>query len=268
MDSRDKNDINKHLEELKKILYEECFNLPQGKLIRSKIGIEILNFFNIRYNSEFKKLFMIIELIHNASLMHDDVLDNETTRRGKKSINITEGNKKSILYGNLILIKAIKQIDNFDNKQLREMFYSTVENMCLGEFKQDINSNRVPTIEEYINTIKLKTANLFCAIGKSIAYSTNKKKIFEIVGFCENFGIAFQIMNDLKNYETNNTDIENGIYTAPNIFELKYKSKKISIEKTISLADNYIREAHAVVHRLGNSKNSLTLSKELECLKT
>lgn len=266
MDTSQENYTYSTLKEIKDFLRYECFNLPQGKLIRSRLGIELLNLLNIKFNDQYKRLFLAIEMVHNASLLHDDVIDNETQRRGKISSNIVHGNKCSILMGNLILTKSLKIINDLNIKEIHKIFYDTIEDMCDGELEEIKNATKIQSIEEYIKIIELKTASLFIAIAKCILVLSHVNNE-NIVEFCKNYGIAFQIKNDLEDYKNKNADKKNGIYTAPYIYEEKAKNKNHSIEKTISLTDNYIRKAKNSLDCIEDNDAKNRLIEALGCLK-
>lgn len=259
------------LDEIKVITDNIQINLPfsqykTGKLIRSKLGILLLKAFEIDIKKEHLSFLTAIELIHNASLLHDDVIDNERIRRNSETINSRFNNKTAILYGNLILSNAIDLILNLNNVKLIELVNKTVQNMCQGELEQLSQIKRIPTLKEYLNKTKLKTATLFeCLVtGLSILTNQDLPKEFGI-----NFGLAFQIKNDLDDYKhgiENSKDISNQIYTAPVIFAKEVKFDENAIEKTLRLIDNYSQRAISSLNCLKNNEYKDAIIEVIKCL--
>ena len=168
------------------------------------------------------------EIFHNASLLHDDVIDDAKFRRENPVIACQLSPKMSIIAGDLLVSKAVKLILNTKRNNITDYFLSCVETMCDAEINQYILRGTQLDFEQYINICKGKTSNLFI---------TSLKSVSEICGldiniaenFAEIFGIVFQIRNDFEPksvYEDDN----NGIYTIRNI---------IDIEKINILIDNY-----------------------------
>ncbi len=237
-----------------------------GKLIRSKIGLLILKSLNINVNSSYIDILTVVELIHLASLLHDDVIDNETVRRNSPSANLVYGNKLSVLYGNLIISNCLSVLIKIGNIELLSIFNTAIENMCQGEIIQSETLNKKTTIEDYIEKCKLKTASLFLAEAKALKIISNDIS-FDIEGFAESFGIAFQIKNDLDNILTTKSDIENGIYTAPVIFSDSISIDNTAIEKTKGLIDNYIEKGITLLNSIEDSLYKSELIRIVRCLK-
>lgn len=263
------------LGEIKNILEA---NLPlkianQGKMLRSNIGLLFLKMFDINIDENYLKFLAIIELIHNASLFHDDVIDDETFRRGEKSTNKIYGEKKSILYGNLTLSNAFSLLSEFNNMDLISDMNNCVKKMCYGELLQQDKLNKIPTINEYIKKTRLKTASLFKYMMSGLVVLSGLKFKDEFESFGDNFGVGFQISNDLKDYISgveNSSDVKNGVFTAPIIYAKSVKMELSAIAKTKDLMDNYLKRAKNIVDNLGinsNKKFKSELIGVIECLK-
>ncbi len=182
-----------------------------------------------------------IELVHNASLIHDDVIDEATKRRSKKTLNTEFGNKLSIISGDYLLAVALKRVLKIESVEIIKMFADTLAVMSQGEINQHFTRFEIPSIEEYIKKSEQKTAKLFeTAICGSLIIANSS---VNGLNFAKNFGIAFQIRDDLINCETVQTDIKDGIYTAPVIFSGSINNINSGIEKTRILLDNYIVRA-------------------------
>lgn len=237
-----------------------------GKMIRSKIGILLLKSCNIMPDNDYLRFLSAIELLHNASLLHDDVIDDDFSRRGIKNIKSIYNNKTSILYGNMLSANAIKVLPEKKYNKTVNILLQTITNMCEGELFQQSQLNIIPSLDDYIEKTRLKTSSLFIALAKGLAELSDNETLFKLIGFCQNYGIAFQIKNDIDNVLTDNSDRENGIYTAPYIFSSDYQVTKSSLEKTVSLKDNYVKEAISNLVCLKESIYKTGLIGEVECL--
>ncbi len=212
-----------------------------------------------------------IELVHNASLIHDDVIDESTERRGEKTLNFDFGSKLAVISGDYLLAIALDRVLKLGEIKLIQMFSDTLEVMSSGEINQHFNKFKIPTIDQYIRKSAQKTAKLFetalCGsllIAKNNEISTQtpfarnyNKNIIVITSeasqshsrecnaeiFARNFGIAFQIRDDLINCKTTNSDIKEGVYNAPVIFSGGTQITSDAIEKTQTLLNNYIDTA-------------------------
>ncbi len=186
-------------------------------------------------------LQIAIELVHNASLIHDDVIDECGIRRGQKTLNSEFENKLAVISGDYLLSIALKKICLINSEKLTEMFAQTLDKMCQGEINQHFDRFTIPTLDEYLRKSEQKTSALFeNAICGAVLLSKAKTDALE---FAKNFGIAFQIRDDLINIKTINTDIKDGIYTAPVIFSEDISNPQKGIEKTVLLLNNYVNKA-------------------------
>ena len=159
-----------------------------------------------------------IELMHNASLLHDDVVDNAKERRKKKSFNAIYDNTISIIGGDYLLSLALENFMNIGCYEILEMFLKTLKTLCEGEIHQYFHKNSISTIDEYIEKSYDKTAVLYEMAVCSAAMLADKN--VDMLEFIKNYGIAFQIRDDYNNiYKSEtSTDIEEGVYTAPVIY--------------------------------------------------
>lgn len=199
-----------------------------------------------------------VELVHNASLIHDDVIDESLARRNTKTINNEFDNKLAIITGDYLLSKALRDIAKLNSIPLIEMFSDTLACMTKGEINQQMNKFKMPTIKNYIEKTEQKTAKLFeTAVCSSLMIANAKEKANE---FAKNFGIAFQIRDDIINIKTTKSDINEGIYTAPVIFAGSVENCENGIEKTRLLLNNYIEKALQEIKHLKNNiyKTALT----------
>ena len=217
----------------------EFLNSP-SKHIRPLISFLYLKALNFNIDETQIVYQSAIELVHNASLIHDDVIDESDTRRGKNSLNKDLGNKLAVISGDFLLSKALEKIISINSIELVDLFCQTLKNMTLGEINQYKSRFEIPNIEDYLKKTEYKTADLFIL---SLKGSLKIAKVQENSDFAKNFGMAFQIRDDLVNAKTSKTDFEGGIYTAPVIFSGGIEISQNGLEKTRDLLNNYIEKA-------------------------
>ena len=146
-----------------------------------------------------------VELIHGATLMHDDVIDNSDIRRGKKTTNLIWGNQSSILAGDYLLSRCFQMIVEDGNLEVLKLLSSTSAKIAQGEILQLQHKNEIDMLEEtYLKIISSKTAVLFSAatkVGAILSEKSNKEKeALEFYG--KNLGITFQIADDTLDYNS------------------------------------------------------------------
>ncbi len=196
----------------------------KSKRIRPTLVFLFAKAMGISIDDRIYHLACCVELVHNSTLVHDDILDNAETRRGKISLNYKLGNSLSVLAGDILLSVALKELVKCSAVEAVDTFAESLYLMCKGEINQNFTIGKMPSMEEYIKKSEYKTAELFKAPLVSLALMYNKEYKNNLYDFARNFGIAFQIKDDLMNIlKTDPTkpimsDIDNGIYTAPLIF--------------------------------------------------
>ena len=144
-----------------------------------------------------------VELIHAATLMHDDVLDNGEIRRGKKTINSIWGNHASILVGDYLLSRCFEIMVQDGDLEVLQLLSSTSAKIAQGEVLQLQHKGEADLLEEtYIEIINLKTASLFSAATKTGACisGSNEKEKKALESYGRNLGLAFQIADDALDY--------------------------------------------------------------------
>ena len=146
-----------------------------------------------------------VELIHAATLMHDDVIDVSSVRRGKKTINSIWGNQSSILVGDYLLSRCFEMMVEDGNLEVLKLLSSTSSKIAQGEILQLQHKGEIDMLEEtYLKIISTKTAVLFSAstkVGAILANKQNKEKdALEFYG--KNLGLTFQIADDTLDYNS------------------------------------------------------------------
>ena len=171
-----------------------------------------------------------LELLHTASLVHDDVVDESTERRGQASVNATYNNKVAVLVGDYLLSTALLHVSLTDNQQIVQYLAELGRTLAKGEILQLSNISNTNISEDiYYQVIKQKTAALFeacCAIG-ALSAGADADEIEAAKLFGQNLGIAFQIRDDIVDYydsqeigKPTGNDMAEGKLTLPVIHAL------------------------------------------------
>ena len=147
----------------------------------------------------------VIELLHVASLVHDDIIDNSDTRRGFLSIKSKWTNKIAVLMGDYLLSKSLLGAIETDNLRVMKILSNAAKRLTKGELFQLEKRGKFELLEtEYYQLISDKTAALFSACSElgALTVSDSEEEIEALRTFGENLGIAFQIKDDLLDYES------------------------------------------------------------------
>ncbi len=233
-----------------------------------------------------------VELIHSATLMHDDVIDNGSVRRGKKTLNKIWDNHSSVLVGDYLLSRCFEMMVEDGSIEVLKLLSSTSSKIAQGEVLQLQHKGEVDMLEEtYLRIISSKTAELFAAATKVGAILSNvktkEKEALEFYG--RNLGLTFQIADDTLDYNSElklfgkkiGKDFYEGKITLPIILlfqkgnvQEKENLKKIFLNTnrtevefnyTLSLIKQYeiIKECYRKAHHYINlASNSLSLFKD------
>lgn len=165
--------------------------LATGKMLRSKLILKVAG-----VNEESIKLCAVVEMIHAASLLHDDVIDEADTRRGKPSINALFDNKTSIMFGDILYSKAFTELSQMD-KRIAHTVANSVTLLSIGEMLDvDLTENFNSSYDKYLDMIYKKTASLIEASAKSAALLAGlDEEKYALYG--KNLGLAFQMIDDI-----------------------------------------------------------------------
>ena len=225
-----------------KILYKHIFR-SDGKKIRARLNL-ISSSFNRNKNKIYRiKLAAIIELLHTATLVHDDVVDNSSIRRGNKSVNSVWSNAHGVLIGDYIYSKAFIYMVDIGNQKILQELSNATNDISQGELIQlDAINNKEITLNKLKKISYFKTGRLFEASAKTGAMlaGANKKYIDNISECAKNIGVLFQIKDDLLDYSMNLKigkpqfqDLKEGKITYPFFYAYKNannKEKRILLE--------------------------------------
>ena len=176
-----------------------------GKRLRALLTLGSAKLCNYLKGGRDINLAACVELIHTATLMHDDVIDVSSVRRGKKTINSIWGNQSSILVGDYLLSRCFEMMVEDGNLEVLKLLSSTSSKIAQGEILQLQHKGDIDMLEEtYLKIISTKTAVLFSASTKVGAILANKKNnekdALEFYG--KNLGLTFQIADDILDYNS------------------------------------------------------------------
>ena len=195
--------------------------------------------------TEHHAMAVVIELIHTATLLHDDVVDESTTRRNQDTANELWGNAASVLVGDFLYSRAFEILVEPNSMSIMRILSKATNQIAEGEVLQLLNIRNANVSQtKYFNVIEQKTARLFeaaCKIGALLSDSS-EKTINSLGDFGLHLGIAFQIIDDALDYESNSTtmgkevgdDLSEGKITLPMIYAL---------EKTSGSENKILRDA-------------------------
>ena len=221
----------------------------KGKHVRPMFVFFSAKLFNGINDSTYRAA-SLVELLHTATLVHDDVVDDSDERRGFFSINALWKNKIAVLVGDYLLSKGLLLSVKNKDYHLLEIVSESVEAMSEGELLQIEKTRNLNLSEEiYYDIIRKKTASLIascCAIGAASA-GANAEQIEQMRLFGEKIGIAFQMKDDLLDYGDSDIGKPTGI-------DLKEKKLTLPIIHTINNSDRSTR--NFIINTIKNHNNN------------
>lgn len=174
----------------------------------------------------------VAELIHTATLIHDDVLDDADLRRGQATLKHLEGNRIAILAGDFLLAQASLKLSKLNNCRLVSIYAKVLADLCDGELLQlEQNKDLSTSWESYLRKTACKTATLFeaCCESAGVIHQQSPEMIAQLKHYGQCLGIAFQLADDLLDFTASEKelgkpaleDLRQGILTAPVLLALR-----------------------------------------------
>ena len=261
------NNLVQHVLQKKGKMIRSIFNILLYLSLKLYDNSDYLKGFNIDVENDVDKLIKhdknigvlinycsCLELIHLSSLIHDDVIDESTTRRNQETVNFKYSNKIAILFGDYLVVQIYKLIKNEELKIENEI-YDLIQILIVGEINEIKSNYKITGFNDYIQRIYQKTGyflkinfeilyNLVKPSGHNNDYSSNFENSKELLKqFGLNLGIGFQIKDDMLDYTSNidilgkNTfdDLYKGIVTAPYLFAYENNKDLSSLLTLIEL---------------------------------
>ncbi len=223
--------------------------LGGAKRIRPKLALLVIKSYGCDVSKEQKTVIAAGEILHTASLIHDDIVDNSDKRRGTETLNALYDARLAVLAGDFLASFGMQKILSVNNSEVTNIFRTAFESMCRAEIEQYFCRGKIPELEEYLQKSTGKTASLFGAILKGTALLSQNMTPVDVYNLGVAYGTAFQIKNDLDAFiKTPERDVLNGIYTAPDIFYKETGNLNSAIEKTNYLIDNEIGKMFKIIN--------------------
>jgi heptaprenyl diphosphate synthase len=247
-----------------------------GKGIRALLLLTSAMDSNGRVPEDASSAAAAIELLHMATLIHDDVMDDADLRRGMLTLHKKFDTKSAIICGDYLLSQSMLMIANMgikgteeteDRNLLVSRFSRALAAVCRGEYMQHINASNIDiNLLTYVKIISGKTAELFAISAYAGAIIAGESAPLEFRRFGRYLGMAFQIVDDCKDYELTEeqakkpvgNDIKSGVITLPLILSMRKNPKLREIVKEVFLAQKHADEIVASVRGLdgcGEARN-------------
>jgi octaprenyl-diphosphate synthase len=253
----------------------ERLNICGGKMVRPALVL-LSGKACDRITDEHLHIAAVLEIIHNATLLHDDVIDEGQKRRGAPTVNSLFGNESAVLLGDFLLSRVIRMCAGLE-PNIAKIIAATAVRTCEGELRQTVQKHNWQLSEsEYIEIITEKTAALFsscCLVGGLLAES-DEVKSRALAEFGLNFGIAFQITDDLLDITGNETetgktvgrDVLKNKLTLPVIHLLQALDNKerAKVVKNLSAGadESYFAEMNSLLRTFGSLDYARKRAKE------
>lgn len=285
------NDLRNLYSDIRKELWTEkpeleeiaCYYFDgEGKAFRPMIVVLVARALNYHVSGRSdllecqKNVAMATEMIHTASLVHDDVIDTADVRRGKASVNVLWGQKKAILAGDYILSRSSQMLARLRNEQVIFVLSQVLLDLVQGEFmqmgskgKEDDSRER---FSDYIHKSFKKTASLIAYTCKAVALLSGADTRCQEAAFQygRNLGIAFQLVDDLLDFVSSQSelgkpaaaDLRLGLATAPVLFASeKFPQLNVMIERRFC-EPNDVQAAYAFVMESDGLQSTRILAKQ------
>jgi len=204
------DEINVYIEKVLETVSEEktrnymkYFMKGNGHRLRPMMVVLSYKCFKKEYDGDLIKLSTVLEFLHTASLIHDDVIDEADERRGQKSLNSVKGNKNAILIGNVFYLEAFRLASEFSDLVYFNNMLKTSMEMCFGEVIQSETFGTRLDSKLYLDIIRRKTALLIsisCSAGARLA-GANEEQISLMGEIGLIIGYLYQIKDDMKDFD-------------------------------------------------------------------
>ena len=227
-----------------------------------------------------KRLAEITEMIHTASLVHDDVVDEASIRRGVETVHSRFNTRVAVLAGDFLFAQASWHLANLDNVNVVKLLSRVIMDLAEGEIKQNLNRyDSAQTFSKYINKSYCKTASLIANSSKAagVLSELSNEKLEMLYEFGKNIGLAFQVVDDILDFTGNDkqlgkpavSDLASGYLTAPVLYALE-ENKNLSVlinrelaqEDDLSSALEIIMNSDAIERSRKLAEKFATLSKD------
>ena len=204
-----------------------------GKRLRTALTLLSGKLLTYRFD-KLLPMSVAFEMVHLATLVHDDIIDHATTRRGLPTVNAQYGNGVAILLGDYLFARTAGLIAEIEDFRIDRLFSETVAHVCEGTILELLSARQADvTVESYIDRISRKTARLMssCCKGGALIGGGNEAQVALLEQYGLNLGISFQIIDDVLDYvgaedvigKPAGNDLRQGLVTLPLIYAMRYQ---------------------------------------------
>ncbi|KAI3466006.1 hypothetical protein Pfo_022669 [Paulownia fortunei] len=223
---------------------------------------------------EHRRLAEIIEMIHTASLIHDDVLDESDMRRGKETVHQLYGTRVAVLAGDFMFAQSSWYLANLENLEVIKLISQVIKDFASGEIKQASSLFDCDVqLDEYLIKSYYKTASLIAAStkGAAIFSGVNSDISEQMYQYGKNLGLSFQVVDDILDFTQSaeqlgkpaGSDLAKGNLTAPVIFALDKETKLRDIIESEFCETGSLEEAIDIVKNCGGIERARELAREI-----
>jgi all-trans-nonaprenyl-diphosphate synthase len=219
-----------------------------------------------------RRLAEITEMIHTASLVHDDVIDMAELRRGIPTVNSNFGNRIAVLAGDFLFAQSSWYLANLDNLEVVKLLSKVITDFAEGEIRQSLTAfDSSLTLEDYLEKSFYKTASLIAGSSKAagVLSGVNSSQAENLFNFGKHFGIAFQIVDDILDFTSSTetlgkpagSDLKQGNLTAPVLFALEEHPHLIELVDREFSESSDLEDILALVQKSNGIQRSRDLAK-------
>ncbi len=244
-----------------------------GKLLRPALALLAGRFGE--YNLDLLvPLAASVELLHTATLVHDDVIDTADTRRGRPTVNSSFHNSTTVMVGDFLFAHAADQAVKTDSLRVVQLFAKTLLVMATGEIRQDMAAyDSRQTIRDYLNRIGGKTASLFSTAceGGAVVSGAPEEWIAALRDYGHNFGMAFQVVDDILDFTGDEaemgkpvgSDLMQGTLTLPSLLLMERFPDDNPVQKYFAKpGKDRLAQAVEMIRGLGIAEESYEMARD------
>lgn len=240
---------------------------PAFALLSAKMFTESLD--------EVIPLAVALELIHMATLVHDDVIDDSSLRRGRETVKSGWGNRVSIYAGNYVFARSLSLVSSYRRSDILEVLAEASMRICEGEINQmlscyDVNQG----LKDYLRRIERKTALLIsvsCQLGAMILNAEESKSL-ALKNYGYYLGMAFQITDDILDFVADEeilgkpvgSDIKQGVITLPAIYAIKYDKRGDQLRNWLASPEDCINRCEEII-QIVNDSDGIDYAYQVSC---
>ncbi|MBF1999182.1 MAG: solanesyl diphosphate synthase [Synechococcales cyanobacterium C42_A2020_086] len=244
-----------------------------GKRLRPAIVLLVsrATMVNQEITPKHRRLAEITEMIHTASLVHDDVIDEAELRRGVPTVHSSFGNRIAVLAGDFLFAQASWYLANLDNLAVVKLLSEVIKDFAEGEIQQGLNRfDTSLTIEAYLEKSYYKTASLMANSSKAagLLSAVSPDMAVNLYNYGRHFGLAFQIVDDILDFTSSSetlgkpagSDLKSGNLTAPVLYALQEKPYLETLIEREFAQEGDLEQAIAMVRDSGGIERSRELA--------